>query len=193
MTAEQESEPVDVLAALVEDAVRGDGRAITALVRATQRDLMRFLGTLVPAAEVEDLTQETFIRMVRSLPGFAGRSTVRTWLFAIARRVAADHTRTTSRRPRAAALPDWQATAESVVWPGGSRFEEQQALTALIGGLSTDRRDAFVLTQIAGLSYAEAAEVIGCPIGTVRSRVARARDDLLTAMRDEQPPTRATG
>ncbi|MEU8657337.1 sigma-70 family RNA polymerase sigma factor [Actinoplanes philippinensis] len=183
----------DVLAPLVDAAVRGSSQAITAIVRATQRDLMRFLGSLAPAAEVEDLAQETFIRMVGALPGFAGRSTVRTWLFAIARRVAADHARYTSRRPLLAALPDWQNTADAAAGPDGPRFEEQQALTDLVHGLSPGRRDAFVLTQIAGLSYAEAAEVLGCPIGTVRSRVARARDDLITAMNDGRPGRATAG
>jgi RNA polymerase sigma-70 factor (ECF subfamily) len=192
VTAEQER-PADVLAPLARDAVQGSSQAITALIRVTQRDLMRFLATLAPAGEVEDLTQETFIRMMRALPGFAGRSTVRTWLFAIARRVAADHARRTSRRPRAAALPDWQTAAETAAAPGGPRFEEQQALRDLISGLPLERRDAFVLTQIAGLSYAEAADVIGCPIGTVRSRVARARDDLIAGMRDDRPTGRAAG
>ncbi|MBB2947846.1 RNA polymerase sigma factor (sigma-70 family) [Actinoplanes lutulentus] len=62
------------------------------------------------------------------------------------------------------------------------RFEEQQALTDLLAGLSDERREAFVVTQVLGLSYAEAAEVCECPVGTIRSRVARAREDLVTAM-----------
>lgn len=162
--------------------MRGDSQAIAALVRATQHDLLRFLGSLAPAAEVEDLAQETFVRMVRALPGFAGRSSVRTWLFAIARRVVADHTRSTARRPQLAALPDWQVSADFAASVGGPRFEEHQALTDLVRGLSPERRDAFLLTQIAGLSYAETAEVLGCPVGTVRSRVARAREDLVSAL-----------
>jgi RNA polymerase sigma-70 factor (ECF subfamily) len=181
----------DELSGLVDDAIRGDVQAITSLIRLSQRDVRRFLSSMAPAAEVEDLAQETFLRMIRALPGFAGRSTVRTWLFAIARRVAADHARRASRRPRTAPLPDWRATAESVTSTGGARFEEEQALADLIGGLSPERRDAFVLTQVAGLSYAEAAEVVGCPIGTVRSRVARARDDLITAMSDDLDERRA--
>ncbi|MFC7530893.1 sigma-70 family RNA polymerase sigma factor [Actinoplanes sp. GCM10030250] len=172
-------------------AARGDTTAITELIGATQRDVMRFLGSLAPSADVEDLAQETFLRVVRALPTFAGRSTVRTWLFAIARRVAADHARFSARRPRTAALHNWQAVAESVVPSHGPRFEEQQALTDLVRGLSHERREAFVLTQIAGLSYLEAAEVLGCPIGTVRSRVARARNDLITAMRDDPHSGRA--
>ncbi|GIE76369.1 RNA polymerase sigma factor [Actinoplanes philippinensis] len=193
MTDPLPSPSTDVLAPLVDEAVRGSSQAITAIVRATQRDLMRFLGSLAPAAEVEDLAQETYIRMVGALPGFAGRSTVRTWLFAIARRVAADHARYTSRRPLPAALPDWQTTADAAAGPHGPRFEEQQALTDLVHGLSPERRDAFVLTQIAGLSYAEVAEILGCPIGTVRSRVARARDDLITAMNDGRPGRATAG
>lgn len=174
----------DPLSELADEAVRGDVQAITSLIRLSQRDVRRFLSSMAPAADVEDLAQETFLRMIRALPGFAGRSTVRTWLFAIARRVAADHARHTSRRPRTAVLPDWRAAAESVTSVGGTCFEEEQALTDLIGGLSPERRDAFLLTQVAGLSYAEAAEVADCPIGTIRSRVARARDDLVTAMSD---------
>ena len=176
----------DELSGLVDDAVRGDVDAITALIRLSRRDVRRFLSSMAPAAEIEDLTQETFLRVIRALPGFAGQSTVRTWLFAIARRVAADHARRTSRRPRVAALPDWQTTAESVTPIGTSRFEEQHATADLIAGLPAARRDAFLLTQIAGLSYVEAADVIGCPIGTVRSRVARARDDLITLMSDDR-------
>jgi RNA polymerase sigma-70 factor (ECF subfamily) len=174
----------DVLAPLAARAAAGDADATTALVRATQRDVMRFLSSMAPAGDVEDLAQETFIRVVRALPGFAGRSTVRTWLFAIARRVAADHARETARRPRAAILPDWQAAAEAGRRAQRPRFEEQHALAALISDLAEDRREAFVLTQIAGLSYAEAAEICECPIGTIRSRVARAREDLVTALQE---------
>ncbi|MEU4693952.1 sigma-70 family RNA polymerase sigma factor [Actinoplanes sp. NPDC023714] len=169
----------DVLAPLVARAAGGDTDATTALIRATQRDVMRFLSSMAPAGDVEDLTQETFIRVVRALPGFAGRSTVRTWLFAIARRVAADHARAAARRPRITVFPDGRIPAGA----GRSRFEEHHALTGLIAGLAEERREAFVLTQVAGLSYAEVAEICACPIGTVRSRVARARDDLVTALR----------
>src|ERR1700733_13536562 len=80
-------------------AGRGDRDAATAFIRATQRDVMRFLAPLTTASDVEDLTQETYLRAVRSRPEFAGRSSARTWLFAIARRVAADHVRHATRRP----------------------------------------------------------------------------------------------
>jgi RNA polymerase sigma-70 factor, ECF subfamily len=177
-------EGADPLAALAHQAARGDTDALTGLIRATQRDVMRFLAPLTAATDVEDLTQETYLRAVGALPTFAGRSSVRTWLFAIARRVAADHVRRATRRPRVAALPDWQATAEAAQPHHRSQFDELHALTGLIRDLPAERREAFLLTQVAGLSYAEAAEICGCPVGTIRSRVARARDDLITAMHD---------
>ena len=178
------SDVVDELAPLAYAAGRGDRDALTELIRLTQRDVIRLLASLSSPAEAEDLAQETFLRAVRALPQFAGRSTVRTWLFSIARRTAADQIRYATRRPRTAALPDWQARADAVVPHSRTRFEEHHALTELIRGLADDRREAFTLTQIGGLSYAEAAEVCGCPVGTIRSRVARAREDLVAAMQD---------
>ena len=88
-------------------------------------------------------------------------------------------------------MADWQSAADAAA-PRSSRSEEQHALQDLVAGLDPQRRDAFVVTQLIGLSYAEAAEVCGCPVGTIRSRVARARDDLVAAMR-ERSADRATG
>ncbi|GAA2627855.1 sigma-70 family RNA polymerase sigma factor [Paractinoplanes durhamensis] len=179
--------PTDPLAALAFAAGRGDRDALTDLIRLTQRDVLRFLAPLTSPAEVEDLAQETYLRAVGALPRFAGRSTVRTWLFSIARRVAADHVRHATRRPRTAALPDWESNAEAVTATrGASRFEEHHALTELIRALAPDRREAFLLTQVAGLSYAEVAEICDCPVGTIRSRIARAREDLVTAMQSQE-------
>ncbi|GIF21800.1 RNA polymerase sigma-70 factor (ECF subfamily) [Actinoplanes tereljensis] len=170
----------DPLADLAYAAGRGDRAALTDLIRLTQRDVMRFLSPLTSPGEVEDLAQETYLRAVGALPRFAGRSSVRTWLFSIARRVAADHVRYATRRPRTAPLPDGEAPAVP------ARFEEHHALTELVRGLAADRREAFLLTQVAGLSYAEAAEICDCPVGTIRSRIARAREDLVIAMRVQE-------
>ncbi|MFY1650246.1 sigma-70 family RNA polymerase sigma factor [Solwaraspora sp. WMMB762] len=158
----------------------GDRAAATSFVRATQGQVQRFLTHLVDTTEAEDLAQETFLRAMRSLPRFAGRSSARTWLLSIARRVAVDHIRAVVVRPRVADLADWQAVAEAAV--AGPRFEEAVALRQLLAGLAADRREAFVATQVLGLSYAEAAEICDCPVGTIRSRVARAREDLVAAM-----------
>ncbi|MEU8615396.1 sigma factor, partial [Actinoplanes sp. NPDC048791] len=83
-------------------AGRGDRDAAAAFVRATQRQLRRFLQHLAGPEELDDLTQETYLRALRSLPGFAGRSSARTWLYTIARRVAVDHVRAAVVRPRIA-------------------------------------------------------------------------------------------
>jgi RNA polymerase sigma-70 factor (ECF subfamily) len=169
-------------------AKAGDRAAAAAFIRATQAQVHRFLAHLSHPRDAEDLTQETYLRAMRALPRFAARSSARTWLYAIARRVAADHLRAAGARPRIADT-DWQVAADAA--GGGSRFDERLALRDLIEELAPERRLAFVVTQILGLSYAEAAEVCDCPIGTVRSRVARARDDLVTALRRaEQGPAR---
>lgn len=177
-----------------QEAGRGDRQAATAFVRALQDQVWRFLSHLAGPGEADDLTQETFLRAFRNLPGFAGRSSARTWVFSIARRVAVDHVRTAVARPKIASVPDWQTAAESAgaITAGA---DEGVTLHQLIAGLSRERREAFVATHVLGLSYAEAADVCQCPIGTIRSRVARAREDLVTAWQTEgdQSRTRRTG
>ncbi|WP_173082242.1 sigma-70 family RNA polymerase sigma factor [Phytohabitans rumicis] len=152
----------------------GDQEALAAFVRATQPRVLRFLAHLVHPRAAEDLTQETYLRAVRSLPGFAARSSAVTWLLAIARRVAADHIHAVRAAPHVVALDARQAAA--------GRFEDWVILRQLLDALPIDRREAFVATQVAGLTYAEAAQVCDCPIGTIRSRVARAREDLMAAL-----------
>lgn len=163
---------VDELTALALLARRGDTVAAAEFVRATQADVWRLCVHLGSRATADDLTQETYARAFAALHRFAGRSSARTWLLAIARRVCADAVRAAVRdrglSPAARTAPDH---ADSV------------ALHALLDALDDDRRDAFVLTQLVGLSYAEAADVCGCPLGTIRSRVARARADLVAGVR----------
>lgn len=180
--------------ALALAAGAGDRVALTAFIRATQRDVHRFLAHLSGRDEAEDLAQETYLRAVRSLPRFAGRSSARTWLLAIARRVAADQVRQGVTRPRTTAVDDWETAVAGSPAHRRSGFVDGVLLRELVAGLDPDRRDAFVLTQVLDLSYAEAAEVCGCPVGTIRSRVARARDDLVRAMDEaELPAHRALG
>lgn len=163
-------------------AKAGDRAAAAEFVRATQDGVFRFLAHLVDFREAEDLRQETYLRAMRSLPRFSARSSARTWLLAIARRVAADHVRAAVRRPRTAAVADWQQAAELASAGHGPRFDEELVLTRLLAGLTAERREAFVATQVLGLSYVEAAQVCDCPVGTIRSRVARARADLVAAV-----------
>ncbi|SDC41340.1 sigma-70 family RNA polymerase sigma factor [Actinokineospora iranica] len=169
-------------------AQRGDRTALERFVRATQHDVWRFVAHLSDVHLADDLAQETYLRALSALPRFEGRSSARTWLLSIARRVAADHVRVARIRPRRANIADWQDAAERALAGGASRFEEHLVLGELVNALSPDRREAFVLTQTLGMSYAEAAEVCGCPVGTIRSRVARARDDLITATRETDRP-----
>ncbi|WBB67837.1 sigma-70 family RNA polymerase sigma factor [Micromonospora sp. WMMD812] len=166
-------------------AGRGDREAATRFIQATQRQVWRFVGHLSSPGEADDLTQETYLRAVRSLPTFAARASARTWLLGIARRVVVDHIRATTSRPRTVPLSERHDPADA-----GSGFDGVVALEAVLLTIDADRREAFVATQIVGLSYAEAAEVCGCPVGTIRSRVARAREDLVVALDGRRPSVR---
>jgi RNA polymerase sigma-70 factor, ECF subfamily len=158
----------------------GDPDAQAALVRATQAEVWRFAAALIDPATADDLTQETYLRAFRALPSFQGRSSVRTWLLGIARRVCADHLRTVVRRRR---LDERLATH---AWADQQHPDPAGQLGAddLLRRLGPERREAFVLTQLIGLSYAEAAAVADVPVGTIRSRVARARSELVEAVGD---------
>jgi RNA polymerase sigma-70 factor (ECF subfamily) len=172
---------VDDLERLAAAAVDGDPLAAAALVRATQSDVWRLCAALGDRQSADDLTQETYLRAFGSLHRFEGRSSLRTWLLSIARRVCADAVR--SRRRRRLTLVREDADLEALgAGDGADRVGEGAAVADLLARLSPDRREAFVLTQLLGLPYAEAAEVAGCPVGTIRSRVARARADLVEAL-----------
>jgi RNA polymerase sigma-70 factor (ECF subfamily) len=163
-------EQQDELTVLALAARHGDAAAATAFVRASQTDVWRLCAHLGSRATAEDLTQETYARAFASLHRFAVRSSARTWLLSIARRVCADAVR--------AAVQVRSVPTDARVTPDHA---ESVALHDLLGALDDERREAFVLTQLVGLSYAEAADVCGCPVGTIRSRVARARADLVSA------------
>jgi RNA polymerase sigma-70 factor (ECF subfamily) len=179
--------PDEEITRLALAAKAGDQTAAAAFIRATQRDLLRFLGLLADARDVEDLGQETYLRAMRGLSRFDARSTARSWLFAIARNVAADHVRRAQRRPRTSLLEAFNETARHHAGPA---MDEAVAVRDLLTALEPARREAFTLTQVLGLSYEEAAEICSCPVGTIRSRVSRAREDLVAAMRT---PRQVTG
>ncbi|WP_371786612.1 sigma-70 family RNA polymerase sigma factor [Streptosporangium subroseum] len=163
-------------------ARNGDPEDVEAFIRAVYTDVRRFVAYLAGAHQAEDLAQETFLRALGSLPRFAGRSSGRTWLLSIARRVVVDRFRSAAARPVVAELADWQSAAESRQSRGLPTVEDAVALTDLLHRVPLERREAFVLTQVVGLPYAEVAELLGCPIGTVRSRVARVRGELLESL-----------
>jgi len=161
---------LDEVTAAALRARRGDQSAATAFVRATQADVWRLCAHLGSRATADDLTQETYARAFASLHRFLGRASARTWLLSIARRVCADSVRVAVRER--AAVQDAVHTADHA---------ESVALQGMLAVLDRERREAFVLTQLVGLSYAEAADVCNCPVGTIRSRVARARAELVEA------------
>lgn len=167
-------------------AGRGDHRALESFIRETQRDVWRFIAHLSSVAAADDLTQETYLRAMKSLPRFAAQSSARTWLLSIARRVVVDQVRSAMSRPRLVGSDDWIAAADTAYSESSTSTNHSEDLVEvrmLLAGLPTERREALILTQVLGLSYDEAAHVLGCPIGTVRSRVARAREQLVAAAR----------
>lgn len=151
----------------------GDPLAQATFVRSTQAEVWRFCAALIDTSTADDLTQETYLRAFRALPQFEGRSSARTWLLGIARRTCADHLRSVVRTRRL--RERLTRTAENAFAPDPAG---QISAAALLRALSQERREPFVLTQLLGLTYEQAAAVLEVPVGTIRSRVARARADL---------------
>ncbi|MDQ0942312.1 sigma-70 family RNA polymerase sigma factor [Streptomyces sp. V1I1] len=180
----------DAITAWALAARGGDPLAVERFVRALHRDVRRYVAYLSADPQAaDDLTQDTFLRALGSLHRFEGRSSARTWLLSIARRAVIDSLRYTAARPRLADTDDWQAAAERAQSRNLPGFDDGIALAELLATLPDERREAFVLTQLLGLPYAEAALVSGCPVGTVRSRVARARSSLIGLLHDAERPT----
>jgi RNA polymerase sigma-70 factor (ECF subfamily) len=173
---------MDAVTAAAMRAAQGDRSATEQFVRETQGAVWRLCAHLVDRSAADDLTQETYLRALRSLSGFRGESSARTWILAVARHTCLDEVR---RRGRGRALL-------RRVWaqPAAAVTEEVDqsgavALAALVAALPVERREAFVLTQVLGLSYLDAAEVCGCEVGTIRSRVARARAELVALVAED--------
>jgi len=169
---------MDPMTQLLLQARDGDGRCFALFVRAAQGEVWRFTAKLVSSADADDITQDVFVRAWKALPAFRGDSSARTWLLTIARRACADAVRSNVRRRRTLDAVD---TSESE--PIMSDDAGAYLLWDLMTRLPPERREAFVLTQVLGCSYAETAEICGTPVGTVRSRVARAREDLVCSLR----------
>ncbi|MGE0810602.1 MAG: RNA polymerase sigma factor RpoE [Immundisolibacter sp.] len=171
--------------ALVRRVQRGDKRAFDLLVSKYQLRLAKLVGRLVSdRAEAQDVVQEAFIKAYRALPNFRGDSAFYTWLYRIAVNAAKNHLVARSRRPptadvditdgdveEAGVLMADVATPESYA----ARDQLQAALAQALAELPEDLRTALTLCEMEGLSYDEIAQVLDCPIGTVRSRIFRAR------------------
>jgi len=176
---------VDELTSLARAAGRGDRDALARFVRQTQGDVWRFCAHLVDPAAADDLTQETYVRAIPALRRFRGEAPARAWLLSIARRTCAAEIGARTRDRELAA----RLAAESAAGPPPSVPDPgaQTAIDLLLAALDPDRRTAFLLTQMIGCSYAEAADICDCPVGTIRSRVARARADLDAMMAEPAP------
>lgn len=172
---------MDVLTRLAQRARRGDDDALQHFVGATYDQVWRLCAAVVDEQSADDLAQETFVRAVRTLAGFRARSSARTWLLAVARNTCMDELRARSRRRRRDASLQSAVAASS---PAAADASQLPVVADLLGRLEPERRTAFVLTQVLGLGYVEAAQVCRCPVGTIRSRVARARADLMRLLGD---------
>jgi RNA polymerase sigma-70 factor, ECF subfamily len=161
---------------LVDAAREGDDVAVQELIRRTQPVIWRLCSALGSDGETEDLVQDTYLRALRSLSTYRADGPVIAWLSSIARRVCADHVRGRVRQRRMVGALTRGVDDRMTCAPGNPTGD-------LLNSIDPDRREAFLLTQVAGLSYEEAALVLDCPIGTIRSRVARGRADLLATVR----------
>ncbi len=188
----------DADALLITRVKQGDQRAFEMLVVKYQRRIERLIGRMVRDTDlVQDIAQETFIRAYRAIPQFRGDSAFYTWLYRIAVNTAKKALLDMKRDPlifesamgsnhddgeepsRAEATLSDGATPESIL----ASKEIAATVNGAIDALSEDLRQAIVLREIEGLSYEEIADVMNCPIGTVRSRIFRAREAIATKLR----------
>lgn len=173
----------DYVTDLALKAGRGDAVALNEFIARTQDDVWRMLAHLAGREYADDLTQETYLRVLKALPKFAARSSARTWLLSLARRTWVDwvdSVRHDLARPHSAPAEYGDvAAATEPSFDDASVWSEVMDARALLDSLAPERREALVLTQVLGYSYEEAAKIAGVRVGTIRSRVARARRDLV--------------
>jgi len=179
---------------LVERAQRGDKRAFELLVAKYQRKLVRLLSRFIrDAAEVEDVSQEAFIKAYRALPSFRGESAFYTWLYRIGINTAKNYLVALGRRAPTTTEFD---SEEAENFEDGDQLRdmntpEAELMTKQIANtvnetmqeLPEELRTAITLREIEGLSYEDIAAIMECPIGTVRSRIFRARETIAERLR----------
>ncbi|MEV1087113.1 sigma-70 family RNA polymerase sigma factor [Streptomyces microflavus] len=166
-------------------AAAGNVDAFEQVFRALHNDVRRYVTALADDSQVaEDLVQETFLRAVSTVHLFQGRGSARAWMLTIARRTVVDSLRRAASRPRLSDTSDWQYVAECSQPHDLPGFDEGIALMTLVDSLPDDRREAFVLTQLLDMPYDDAARTSSCPVGTIRSRVSRARTALCAMLDD---------
>jgi len=179
---------------LVERAQSGDKHAFELLVAKYQRRLGRLISRFVrDAAEAEDVTQDAFIKAYRALPAFRGDSAFYTWLYRIGINTAKNHLLALGRRAPTSTEFDSEeaedfedaALLHEEATPENELMSKQvvEVVNASLQQLPDDLRVALTLREIEGLSYEEIAAVMNCPVGTVRSRIFRARDAVAANLR----------
>lgn len=170
--------------AIVRRAQAGDPQAFGLFVTKYQRRLARVVGRMVHnSGDVDDVVQETFIKAYRALPRFRCEAAFYTWLFAIGVNSAKNHLSKKGRAPATVAIGDGEAGQRpdldiDISDPCSTLASKQLALrlSAALNLLSDDVRQALILREMEGFSYEEIATIMNCPIGTVRSRIFRARE-----------------
>lgn len=181
--------------ALVERVQAGDRQAFGLLVAKYQRRLLRLVSRLVrDPAEAEDVAQEAFIKAYRALPQFRGDSAFYTWLYRIAINTAKNTLVSRERSPISYEInlnseddaPDVVSRLRDPDTPEGLALTEEirSTVTAAIDALPEDLRTAIVLRELDGMSYEEIAAAMDCPVGTVRSRIFRAREAIDRRLRE---------
>lgn len=184
----------DIDQQLVERVQRGDKAAFDLLVSKYQRKIFRLLSRLIrDAAEVEDVAQEAFIKAYRALPNFRGESAFYTWLYRIAINTAKNHLVSQGRRAPTSTETEIE---DAETFDDGEHLRDlntpeamllsrqvADAVNRAVERLPEDLRTAVVLRELEGLSYEEIAETMNCPIGTVRSRIFRAREAIAEELR----------
>jgi RNA polymerase sigma-70 factor (ECF subfamily) len=184
----------DIDQQLVERVQRGDKAAFDLLVAKYQRKIFRLLSRLIrDSAEIEDVAQEAFIKAYRALPNFRGDSAFYTWLYRIAINTAKNYLVSQGRRAPTSTETDIE---DAETFDDGDHLrdlntpdsmlltkEVAEAVNRAIDQLPEDLRTAIVLRELEGLSYEEIAESMQCPIGTVRSRIFRAREAIAQELR----------
>jgi len=186
---------------LVERAQRGDKRAFELLVEKYQRKLARLLSRLIrDPGEIEDVTQEAFIKAYRALPSFRGESAFYTWLYRIGINTAKNYLVAKGRRaPTSTEMEAEEAEGHAsgellrdINTPESLLLSKEIGITvsAASEALPDELRSAIQLRELEGMSYEEIAKLMNCPIGTVRSRIFRARETIAARLRPLLDPAK---
>jgi len=184
----------DVDAELVARVQQGDKRAFDLLILKYQRKILRLLSRMIrDPAELEDVAQEAFIKAYRALPQFRGDSAFYTWLYRIAINAARNWQAANSKRLRnlsSLESPEGETfsqidTLSDIATPEAMLTSREivEAVNAAMDALPADLRTAIALREIEGMRYEDIAQTMGCPIGTVRSRIFRAREAIAARLR----------